>query len=145
MAEEGKIPTKESEGDPPQKTQTEKMGAKGMTPWEQHSAVISLPRFDYNAPSSLLKHFHSGFLITCIIKREKSATKEAISILEKYAGCFNSDDYDHLENPDKNNSSKKRRICTENISNECSDLEESKSAFVNSYSGDGTKFLSFTF
>ncbi|KAF6174608.1 hypothetical protein GIB67_006260 [Kingdonia uniflora] len=54
-----------------------------MTPWEQHSAVISIPRFDYNAPSSLLDHSHSGFLITCTIKREKSATKEAMSILSK--------------------------------------------------------------
>ena len=67
MAEEGKIATTESEEDPSQKTQTEKMGEKSMTPWEQHSAVISLPRFDYNAPSSLLKHSHSGFLITCTI------------------------------------------------------------------------------
>ncbi|KAK9749801.1 hypothetical protein RND81_02G151400 [Saponaria officinalis] len=54
-----------------------------MKPWEQHSAVISIPRFDYNAPSSLLQHSLSGFLITCPIKREKSATKEAISILAK--------------------------------------------------------------
>lgn len=92
----------------------------GMSPWEQHSAVINLPRFDYNAPSSLLNNSHSGFLITCTIssvsltspqslhsslstssnstlsfhflpfffvfffsEREKSATKEAISILHK--------------------------------------------------------------
>ncbi|KNA16586.1 hypothetical protein SOVF_087870 [Spinacia oleracea] len=55
-----------------------------MKPWEQHSAIISIPRFDYNAPSFLLQHSHSGFLITCPIKREKSATKEAISILGKY-------------------------------------------------------------
>ncbi|KAL2906948.1 Flagellar L-ring protein 2 [Bienertia sinuspersici] len=54
-----------------------------LKPWEQHSAVISIPRFDYNAPSSLLRHSHTGFLITCPIKREKSATKEAISILGK--------------------------------------------------------------
>ncbi|WJX15266.1 hypothetical protein P8452_05430 [Trifolium repens] len=55
-----------------------------MKPWEQHSAVIRLPRFDYNAPSSLLTHSHSAFLITCTIKREKSATKEAINILHKF-------------------------------------------------------------
>jgi len=38
-----------------------------MSPWEQHSAVINLPRFDYNAPSSLLRNSHTGFLITCTI------------------------------------------------------------------------------
>lgn len=40
---------------------------KTMTPWEQHSAVISIPRFDYNAPSALLHSRQSGFLITCTI------------------------------------------------------------------------------
>ncbi|KAJ1422309.1 hypothetical protein SESBI_13132 [Sesbania bispinosa] len=36
----------------------EKIGdGKEMTPWEQHSSVITLPRFDYNAPSSLLHHW----------------------------------------------------------------------------------------
>ncbi|CAA2983146.1 Hypothetical predicted protein [Olea europaea subsp. europaea] len=63
---------------------------KEMKPWEQHSAVISIPRFDYNAPSALLQHSHSGFLITCPIKREKSATKEVMSIFEKYLGSHNS-------------------------------------------------------
>jgi len=38
-----------------------------MSPWEQHAAVINLPRFDYNAPSSLLRNSHSGFLITCTL------------------------------------------------------------------------------
>lgn len=38
-----------------------------MTPWEQHAKVISIPRFDYKAPSSLLQRSHSGFLITCTI------------------------------------------------------------------------------
>ncbi|CAD5195075.1 unnamed protein product [Musa acuminata subsp. malaccensis] len=56
---------------------------EGMTPWEQHAAVINLPRYDYAAPSSLLHESRSGFLITCPIKREKSATKEAISLLEE--------------------------------------------------------------
>ncbi|KAH0748832.1 hypothetical protein KY290_028064 [Solanum tuberosum] len=65
------------------KTTAEGEKIEEMKPWEQHSAVISIPRFDYNASSSLLRHSHSGFLITCPIKREKSATKEAISILEK--------------------------------------------------------------
>ena len=44
-----------------------------MSPWEQHSAVINLPRFDYNAPSSLLHHSHSGFLITCTISQLHSS------------------------------------------------------------------------
>ncbi|CAF2107872.1 hypothetical protein Bca4012_093770 [Brassica carinata] len=57
--------------------------AETMAPWEQHASVISIPRFDYTAPSSLLHHSHSGFLVTCSIKREKSATKEAMSILGK--------------------------------------------------------------
>ncbi|KAK8643806.1 hypothetical protein V6N13_013083 [Hibiscus sabdariffa] len=38
-----------------------------MTPWEQHAKVISIPRFDYKAPSSLLQRSHSVFLITCTI------------------------------------------------------------------------------
>lgn len=38
-----------------------------LKPWEQHSAVISIPRYDYKAPSSLLERSHSGFLITCPI------------------------------------------------------------------------------
>ncbi|KAF3573292.1 hypothetical protein F2Q69_00060524 [Brassica cretica] len=57
--------------------------AEIMAPWEQHASVISIPRFDYTAPSSLLHHSHSGFLVTCSIKREKSATKEVMSILGK--------------------------------------------------------------
>ncbi|CDP22246.1 unnamed protein product [Coffea canephora] len=40
-----------------------------LKPWEQHSAVITIPRFDYNASSSLLSHSHSGFLITCPISK----------------------------------------------------------------------------
>jgi hypothetical protein len=41
--------------------------AETLTPWEQHSSIISIPRFDYKAPSSLLHHSHSGFLVTCNI------------------------------------------------------------------------------
>ncbi|KAI3730466.1 hypothetical protein L1987_61636 [Smallanthus sonchifolius] len=59
-----------------------------MKPWEQHSAVISIPRYDYKAPTSLLHRSFSGFLVTCPIKREKSATKEAMSILDKYLGAI---------------------------------------------------------
>lgn len=38
-----------------------------MKPWEQHSAVISIPRYDYKAPASFLDRSFSGFLITCPI------------------------------------------------------------------------------
>lgn len=41
--------------------------AEIMAPWEQHASVVSIPRFDYTAPSSLLHHSHSGFLVTCSI------------------------------------------------------------------------------
>nr|XP_027100498.1 uncharacterized protein LOC113719489 isoform X3 [Coffea arabica] len=81
-----------------------------LKPWEQHSAVITIPRFDYNAPSSLLSHSHSGFLITCPIKREKSATKEAMSILEKYVRSLSILNAEGSESLDVNMSAKKRRI-----------------------------------
>ncbi|KAK7280565.1 hypothetical protein RJT34_25629 [Clitoria ternatea] len=95
---------------------------KGMTPWEQHSAVIKLPRYDYNAPSSLLHDSLSGFLITCTIKREKSATKEAISILHKFIAPFNALD----DNPSKNPNSKRRKICTEHPAEEETDSANAK-------------------
>lgn len=72
-----------------------KEAGKGLTPWEQHATVIHMPRFDYHAPSAILQRSHSGFLITCTIKREKSATKEAINILQKYfdlSTCASRDD-----------------------------------------------------
>ncbi|KAJ1436289.1 THUMP domain [Sesbania bispinosa] len=112
---------------------------KEMTPWEQHSSVISLPRFDYNAPSSLLHHSHSGFLITCTIKREKSATKEAISILDKFVGPFSTGGDDCSKNPKEDSTSKRRRTCTEDIGKECLEAEETE--FATASSGDG-KFSS---
>lgn len=101
---------------------------EGMKPWEQHSAVISIPRFDYNAPSSLLDHSHSGFLVTCTIKREKSATKEAMPILEKYVGSFSSCSSESLESSDANATTKRRKICTEEIDEECVNSAENKTA-----------------
>lgn len=93
-----------------------------MKPWEQHSAVISIPRFDYNASSTLLRHSHSGFLITCPIKREKSATKEAISILEKYIVS--------------NHDAKRRKTCTEDANKECDGPgEDAANEHVHSESG----------
>lgn len=72
-----------------------KEAGKDLTPWEQHATVIHMPRFDYHAPFAILQRSHSGFLITCTIKREKSATKEAINILQKYfdlSTCASRDD-----------------------------------------------------
>jgi hypothetical protein len=40
---------------------------RALQPWEQHAAVINLPRYDYRASGSLLLRSHSGFLITCPI------------------------------------------------------------------------------
>ncbi|KAL1295787.1 hypothetical protein AAHE18_19G237200 [Arachis hypogaea] len=107
-----------------------------MSPWEQHSAVIKLPRFDYNAPSSLLHGSHSGFLITCTIKREKSATKEAISILHKFARPFSKGSYNSLNNLEDDNASKKRRVCTEDDAEECLDNKEKETASATANSGD---------
>ncbi|XP_019158372.1 PREDICTED: uncharacterized protein LOC109155096 [Ipomoea nil] len=84
MTEEGEKEKPESGTTEIEPSVEKDKGEIGMKPWEQHSAVISIPRFDYNAPSSILRHSHCGFLVTCPIKREKSATKEAICILEKY-------------------------------------------------------------
>ncbi|KAL5762942.1 hypothetical protein ACOSP7_019206 [Xanthoceras sorbifolium] len=98
---------------------------KEMKPWEQHSKIISIPRFDYNAPSSILQRSHSGFLITSTIKREKSATKEAISILHQYIGPYKSDSSGSLESPDGNGDTKRRKICTDEIGDKCGDGVES--------------------
>uniref|UniRef100_A0A0D3F8R8 THUMP domain-containing protein n=1 Tax=Oryza barthii TaxID=65489 RepID=A0A0D3F8R8_9ORYZ len=84
-----------------------------LQPWEQHAAVINLPRYDYRASGSLLLRSHSGFLITCPIKREKSATKEAISILENSIGHANSYSSEKSEPSDTEVSAKKRKICSE--------------------------------
>ncbi|KAG1355292.1 hypothetical protein COCNU_07G014040 [Cocos nucifera] len=115
MAEEkeqrGLCPLKEEEED--DKGHGEK--AEGLTPWEQHSSVISLPRYDYTAPAALLESSHSGFLITCPIKREKSATKEAISLLEEHVGCTCSRSCERLEPCDTNVPAKKRKICSSEI------------------------------
>ncbi|KAF9624738.1 hypothetical protein IFM89_013276 [Coptis chinensis] len=109
---------------------------KVMTPWEQHSAVISIPRFDYNAPSSLLQHSHSGFLITCPIKREKSATKEAISILSKYIQSLKENSFRSVEDLEKNVDLKRRKIILEETAHECANDVEIKG---NTDNGQGLK------
>ncbi|KAG9144996.1 hypothetical protein Leryth_017445, partial [Lithospermum erythrorhizon] len=91
---------------------------KEMKPWEQHSAVINMPRFNYKAPSSLLQTSHSGFLITCPIKREKSATKEAISIIEKHFGCLDSSHDSDCEDVDVAYEPKRRKTCLQNAEGE---------------------------
>ncbi|KAG2707655.1 hypothetical protein I3760_05G157400 [Carya illinoinensis] len=105
---------------------------KSMTPWEQHSCVISIPRFDYNAPFSLLCNSHSGFLVTCTIKREKSATKEALSILEKYVGSFADGSSEILEKLDDNSVGKRRKICTDDLDRESINNGGSNTASNNS-------------
>ncbi|KAI3516868.1 hypothetical protein L1887_15977 [Cichorium endivia] len=99
-----------------------------MKPWEQHSAVISIPRYDYKAPASFLHRSFSGFLVTCSIKREKSATKEAMSILNKYLGSINTIGSEQEKDP-QNVILKKRKVvdetkdeCTNDIKNKI--LEE---------------------
>ncbi|KAM7487848.1 hypothetical protein LguiB_025332 [Lonicera macranthoides] len=110
--------------------------SRTMKPWEQHSAVINIPRFDYNAPTSLLHHSYSGFLVTCPIKREKSATKEAMSILEKCIETFNSCNSENLGSSDENVSAKRRKLCVVEVDAECVNGVESKSAtFISSDSG----------
>ncbi|KAK3222332.1 hypothetical protein Dsin_009357 [Dipteronia sinensis] len=104
----------------------EKEEEEGMKPWEQHSKIISIPRFDYNAPCSILQRSHSGFLITSTIKREKSATKEAISILHQYVGPHNSDCSSSLERPNSNGDTKRRKFCTYEIRDKCAHVVERK-------------------
>ncbi|XP_044494646.1 uncharacterized protein LOC123217619 [Mangifera indica] len=96
-----------------------------MKPWEQHSKVIRIPRFDYNAPSSILQHSYSGFLITCPLKREKSATKEAISILQKYLGSCYCNSSGSLDSSDTNGDTKRRKIYIDDTSEKCANVVES--------------------
>ncbi|KAK1416320.1 hypothetical protein QVD17_32109 [Tagetes erecta] len=93
-----------------------------MKPWEQHSAVISIPRYDYKAPASLLRRSFSGFLVTCPIKREKSATKEAMSILDKYLGAINTRNSAAEEDP-QNGVPKRRKIVVTETEEGVNDLE----------------------
>ncbi|XP_071724298.1 uncharacterized protein [Rutidosis leptorrhynchoides] len=101
-----------------------------MKPWEQHSSVILMPRYDYNAPQNLLQRSHSGFLITCTIKREKSATKEAMAILDKYADAFKSG----ISNPDPG--TKKRKICGDDTDDNSANASEK---LITSEDDDGNR------
>uniref|UniRef100_A0A0A9BBE9 Uncharacterized protein n=1 Tax=Arundo donax TaxID=35708 RepID=A0A0A9BBE9_ARUDO len=111
-------PSRESPREPGTDTPAD-AGGQELQPWEQHAAVINLPRYDYRASGSLLLRSCSGFLITCPIKREKSATKEAISILEEYIG--NAKFSENSEPCDAKVTVKKRKLCSEKSEN----LEES--------------------
>ncbi|XP_031132367.1 uncharacterized protein LOC116033950 isoform X3 [Ipomoea triloba] len=71
MAEEGEKEKPESGTTEIEPSVEKDKGEIGMKPWEQHSAVISIPRFDYNAPSSILRHSHCGFLVTCPITKKR--------------------------------------------------------------------------
>jgi len=101
-------------------------GGRELQPWEQHAAVINLPRYDYRASGSILLRSHSGFLITCPIKREKSATKEAISILGEYISHASSHSSENLEPCCMEAASKKRKVCSET-----SEIEHSEDAVTN--------------
>ncbi|KAH9658692.1 hypothetical protein KPL70_023590 [Citrus sinensis] len=114
---------------------TEEKEEEELKPWEQHSRVISIPRFDYNSPSSLLQRSHSGFLLTCTIKREKSATKEAISILHKYVGHNNIENSQCLESSNTAGDSKRRKVCTDDTGGECADGAEINSIEEDSAGG----------
>ncbi|KAL9269690.1 hypothetical protein AKJ16_DCAP17937 [Drosera capensis] len=99
-----------------------------MKPWDQHAGVLSIPRFDYTAPSSLLHRSASGFLITCPIRREKSATKEVMSILEKYTSSCTSSAFSE-ESHDSDKVFKRRKLCPE-------DRESAEATNGNSSSND---------
>ncbi|KAF8021058.1 hypothetical protein BT93_G1471 [Corymbia citriodora subsp. variegata] len=114
----------EEEEEEQQQQQQAKTKKTSMTPWEQHAAVISIPRFDYNAPSSLLRRSHSGFLITCTIKREKSATKEAMCLLEKYCGKSAPSESNNLEVANAKLNAKRRKVCPEELDQEGADGAE---------------------
>ncbi|KAJ3706835.1 hypothetical protein LUZ61_010540 [Rhynchospora tenuis] len=88
----------------------EKAEGSEMAPWEQHAGVIILPRYDYKAPSSFLQRSHSGFLITCPIKREKSATKEAIALLEVYLNKICGNGFQNGESSDQTVAARKRKL-----------------------------------
>ncbi|KAK1387169.1 THUMP domain-containing protein [Heracleum sosnowskyi] len=116
----------------------QKADGSEMKPWEQHSAVISIPRFDYNAPTSLLHHSCTGFLVTCPIKREKSATKEAMSIFQKFIVSSQSCNTEDLESSDKSNAAKRRKVLiaeNDEVSVKC---VESKSADVGEKLSEGS-------
>ncbi|XP_024019390.1 uncharacterized protein LOC21405705 isoform X2 [Morus notabilis] len=91
-----------------------------MKPWEQHGGVIIIPRFDYNAPSSLLQHSHS--------EREKSATKEAMSILGKFVASVTTRTKEGSDSSDENSTSKRRKTCTDDVDGEHINGEESNDA-----------------
>ncbi|CAM0944732.1 unnamed protein product [Alopecurus aequalis] len=112
--------------EPPPELVADASADRALQPWEQHAAVISLPRYDYRASGSLLLRSHSGFLITCPIKREKSATKEAISILGEYISHASSHNSENLERCCIETASKKRKLCSE-----ASESEHSEDAVTN--------------
>ncbi|XP_078445746.1 uncharacterized protein LOC144714829 [Wolffia australiana] len=97
-------------------------GGSVLSPWEQHASVINLPRYDYRTPSLLAETSRSGFLITCPIKREKSATKEAISILEKFCHLGDSE----VLEPETDAARKRKRIEGNEIEHHGEVSEENK-------------------
>ncbi|KAM0874023.1 hypothetical protein ACQ4PT_037692 [Festuca glaucescens] len=119
--------------EPPLEPVADAAADRALQPWEQHAAVINLPRYDYRASGSLLLRSHSGFLITCPIKREKSATKEAISILGEYISHASSRSSDNLEPCSMEAASKKRKVCSE-----ASEIEHSEDVVTSGNASEST-------
>ncbi|XP_072984292.1 uncharacterized protein [Typha latifolia] len=119
MAEEKQQPAIAPEEEERDEFEREELQAAGeektkglLPPWEQHAAVINLPRYDYGAPSSLLERSRSGFLITCPIKREKSATKEAFSLLKEYVSHTCGNDLENFDSCGTKVDARKRKVCS---------------------------------
>ncbi|KAL4289222.1 hypothetical protein AHAS_Ahas19G0364600 [Arachis hypogaea] len=98
-----------------------------------------LSPFSHCSVSSLFYIYTN--LESCFTEREKSATKEAISILHKFARPFSKGSYNSLNDLEDDNASKKRRVCTEDDAEECLDNKEKETASATANSGDG-KLLS---
>ncbi|XP_041012730.1 uncharacterized protein LOC121256137 isoform X3 [Juglans microcarpa x Juglans regia] len=81
------------------------------------------------SPAPSLEMELSPFFLS---EREKSATKEALSILEKYVGSFANGSSEILEKPDDNGVSKRRKICTDYLDRESINNGESNTASNNS-------------
>ncbi|KAL5140237.1 hypothetical protein HKD37_10G029951 [Glycine soja] len=127
--------------------------AVGMNPWEQHSGVIKLPRYDYNSPSSLLfsspgrkalqKKQSLSFIRSIhyyYSSMSVSICKKLVSLVMSIYNCFlQFVAYDSSNNPkEEGTSSKKRKLCTQDTADECFDHKDTESASANSAEDDYT-------
>lgn len=68
-------------------TTAEEETPRAMEPWEQHHAVINMPRYAYNA-ASILQKGNVGFLITCTFREFEKQTHFFLSLaFELFASC----------------------------------------------------------